>query len=70
MRLGRLTLRTRVFVGFGVLILVGLAIAGVGAWGIDRLGKASDLTRRQTGNIQSVLAIAWQLEVVDRNLAE
>jgi methyl-accepting chemotaxis protein len=48
----RLPLRTRLYGGYALLILLALALAGTGIWGLQRIGAQIDRLRQNTGAVQ------------------
>ncbi len=63
MLLARLKIRTRVYAGFGSLIVLGLAVAAVGSWGIDGMGRQ---TSRMTGLVGNIRYVARAIEGQER----
>ena len=54
MLLSRVKIRTRIYAGFGSLILLGLVIAAVGTWGISGLGQQTTRLNSLIGNLRYV----------------
>ena len=54
MLLSRLRIRTRIYTGFGSLILLGLVLAAVGTWGISGLGQQTTQLNSLVGNLRHV----------------
>lgn len=64
--LGRLKIRTRIYVGFGSLILLGLSIAIVGLWGTSDLGQETDKLNALIGDIRYTATAAQGEERISR----
>ena len=68
MRLSRFRLRTRIFLGFGLLIILLLGIAGFGSHGLSQVGQEIDRIDTITGNLRRAQEITFRLEVIRRGL--
>jgi methyl-accepting chemotaxis protein len=68
MLLGRLKIRTRIYVGFASLIVLGVAVAAVGSWGIDGLGKQTVRMTTITGNTRYTGTSLQNQELIARLL--
>jgi methyl-accepting chemotaxis protein len=66
--LGHLKIRTRIYAGFGSLIVLGLVVATVGSWGIDGLGRQTVLMSVLAGNLQNVAGAVRAEELIARIL--
>ena len=64
MLLSRLKIRTRIYMGFASLVVLGLVVAAAGSWGIDGLGRQSVRLNSLAGN-QRYVAAAVQNEEFD-----
>src|ERR1700735_3943677 len=69
MRLSRLRLRTRIFLGFGMLIGLLLGIAAFGSYGLSAVGDEIDRMDAVAGNTNRAQELALRLEVIRRGLA-
>ena len=58
MILGRIKIRTRIYAGFGSLVLLGLVVAAVGSWGINGLGHQSVRMSALAADLRSVATSA------------
>ncbi len=52
--LSHLKIRTRILAGFGSLVAITLIVAGCGYWGIDYLGRQTDMMGRLSTNLRYV----------------
>jgi methyl-accepting chemotaxis protein len=68
MILGGLKIRTRIYAGFGSLIVLGLVVAAVGSWGIDGLGQQNRRMNSLTGNLRFVASATEGEELIARIL--
>ncbi len=68
MLLSHLKIRTRIYVGFGSLILLGLVVAAVGSWGIDGLDRQAVRMNALAGNFKYVASAVRSEEVIARIL--
>jgi methyl-accepting chemotaxis protein len=68
MMLSRLKIRTRIYTGFGSLVVLGLVVAAVGSWGIDGLGRQNSRMNALTGNLRYVAAAVENEELIARIL--
>ena len=68
MILKRLKIRTRIYAGFGSLVVLGLVVATVGSWGIDGLGRELVKMDSLIGNIRYVSSAMEGEELVARLL--
>jgi methyl-accepting chemotaxis protein len=59
-----LKIRTRIYAGFGSLIVLGLVVAAVGSWGIDGLDRQTVRMNALAGNFKSVAAAVRSEEVI------
>jgi methyl-accepting chemotaxis protein len=66
MLLSRLKIRTRLYVGFGSLIVLGLAVAAVGTWGIDGAGRQTVKMTGLVGNTRYVASALQGQELIAR----
>ncbi len=69
-RLLRFRLRTKIFLGFGVLIGLLLGIAAFGSYGLSLVGEEIDLMDGIAGNANRLQELALQMEMIRRGLAE
>jgi methyl-accepting chemotaxis protein len=69
MRLGRFRLRTRIFVGFGMLIVLLLGIAAFGSYGLSVVGDEIDRMDAIAGNTNRAQELALRIEIIRRGLA-
>ncbi|MGD0106613.1 MAG: methyl-accepting chemotaxis protein, partial [Rhodopila sp.] len=69
MRFFRLRLRTRIFVGFGMLIALLLGIAAFGSYGLSVVGEEIDKMDGIAGNANRLQELALRLEVIQRGLS-
>jgi methyl-accepting chemotaxis protein len=70
MRFFRLHLRTRIFLGFGVLIALLLGIAGFGSYGLSVVGEEIDKMDGIAGNANRLQELALRMEVIRRGVAD
>lgn len=70
MRLLRIRLRTRIFLGFGLLIALMLGIAGFGSYGLSTVGDEIDKLDGIAGNSNRLEELALRLDIVRRGLAD
>jgi methyl-accepting chemotaxis protein len=68
-RLVRLRLRTRIFLGFGVLVALLLGIAAFGSYGLSVVGDEIDKMDAIAGNANRLEELALRMEVIRRGLA-
>ena len=66
----RFRLRTRIFLGFGVLIALLLGIAAFGSYGLSLVGAEIDVMDGIAGNANRQQELVLRLEVVRRGLAD
>ncbi|MGA2125407.1 MAG: methyl-accepting chemotaxis protein [Xanthobacteraceae bacterium] len=66
MNLLRLGLKPRLFGGFGVLVLLGLALAGYGAWQLSSVGSQAGTTNRLADNMTRLVDLRGKLEMMRR----
>lgn len=64
----RLKTSTRIYVGFGLLIVLGLVIAAFGSSGIDGLGRQNLRMNALTGNLRYVAAAVQNEQLIARVL--
>lgn len=64
--LNRLKISSRIYVGFGLLIILGLGVAGFGAYRFSEIGKQVGKMTLLSVNMQRVLQAKGQLEVIRR----
>ncbi|HEY0185367.1 MAG TPA: methyl-accepting chemotaxis protein [Rhodopila sp.] len=64
MLISRLKIRSRIYVGFGSLIAVGLIVAAVGSWGIDGLGRQSLRMNSLADTLRTVASAARDEEAL------
>ncbi len=69
MRFIRVRLRTRIFLGYGMLIALLLGIAAFGSYGLSAVGDAIDRMDAVAGNTNRAQELALRLEVIRRGLA-
>jgi methyl-accepting chemotaxis protein len=69
-RFARFRMRTRIFVGFGVLIALLLGIASYGSYGLSVVGEEIDKMDGIAGNANRLQELALKLEMVRRDLAD
>jgi methyl-accepting chemotaxis protein len=69
MRFGRFRLRTRIFLGFGMLIALLLGIAAFGSYGLSLVGDEVDKMDAVAGNANRSEELALRMEVIRRGLA-
>jgi methyl-accepting chemotaxis protein len=70
MRFIRFRLRTRIFLGFGVLIGLLLGIAAFGSYGLSVVGEEIDKMDGIAGNANRLQELALRMEVIRRGLAD
>jgi methyl-accepting chemotaxis protein len=70
LRLIRFRLRTRIFLGFGVLIALLLGIASFGSYGLSVVGEEIDKMDGIAGNMVRLQELALRMEVTRRSLAD
>ena len=70
MRFLRFRLRTRIFLGFGVLIALLLGIAAFGSYGLSVVGEEIDKMDGIAGNANRLQELALRMEVIRRGLAD
>jgi methyl-accepting chemotaxis protein len=68
MVLNRLRLRTRIYLGYGMLIALTLGIAAFGSYGLSAVGQEIGKMEALAGNVQRVQNIVLRLEVILRGL--
>ncbi|MEA2778422.1 MAG: hypothetical protein QOF90_3828, partial [Acetobacteraceae bacterium] len=68
MVLNRFGLRTRIFLGFGLLIALTLGIAAFGTYGLSTVGQEIGKMEELASNVQRVQNIVLRLEVILRGL--
>jgi methyl-accepting chemotaxis protein len=66
MRFLQLKLRTRIYLGFGLLIALGLGMAGFGATGLSGVSDSMEKMNAISGNLVRVQEVSKQLEVLRR----
>jgi methyl-accepting chemotaxis protein len=66
MNLLRLGLKPRLFGGFGVLVLLGLALAGYGAWQLSAVGGQAGRVNRLADNMTRLVELRQKLEIMRR----
>jgi methyl-accepting chemotaxis protein len=64
--LGHLKIRTRIYAGFGSLIVLGLVVAAVGSWGIDDLGRQTVILNALAGTSGNVASAIKGEELIAR----
>ena len=69
MRFFRVSLRTRIFLGYGMLIALLLGIAAFGSYGLSTVGDEIDRMDAVAGNTNRAQELALRLEVIRRGLA-
>jgi hypothetical protein len=69
MRFGRFRLRTRIFLGFGMVIALLLGIAAYGSYGLSVVGDEIDKMDAVAGNANRLEELALRMEVIRRGLA-
>jgi methyl-accepting chemotaxis protein len=69
MRFVRLRLRTRIFAGFGMIIVLLLAIAAFGSYGLSVVGEEIDKMDGIAGNANRLQELALRMEMIQRGLA-
>jgi methyl-accepting chemotaxis protein len=69
MRFIRFRLRTRIFLGYGMLIALLLGIAGFGSYGLSAVGDAIDRMDAIAGNTNRAQELALRIEIIRRGLA-
>jgi methyl-accepting chemotaxis protein len=69
LRFGRFRLRTRIFLGFGMLIALLLGIAAFGSYGLSVVGDEIDKMDAVEGNTNRLEELALRMEIVRRGLA-
>ncbi len=65
----RFRLRTRIFLGFGLLIALLLGIAAFGSYGLSVVGEEIDKMDGIAGNANRLQDLALRMEVIQRGLA-
>src|SRR5271170_6875376 len=68
MLLSRLKIRTRIYMGFASLVVLGLVVAAAGSWGIDGLGRQSVRMNSLAGNLRYVAAAVQNEELISQIL--
>ena len=68
MLLSRLKIRTRIYMGFASLVVLGLVVAAAGLWGIDGLGRQSVRMNSLAGNLRYVAAAVQNEELISQIL--
>ena len=68
MLFARLKIRTRIYAGFASLIVLGLAVAAAGSWGIDALGRQTARINSLSGNAGNVAAAVEGEDLIARIL--
>ena len=68
MLLSRLKIRTRIYMGFASLVVLGLVVAAAGLWGIDGLGRQSVQMNSLAGNLRYVAAAEQNEELISQIL--
>jgi methyl-accepting chemotaxis protein len=66
MRFNRLSIRARIYAGFGALVLLGAALAGFGVYRLSDIGVEVGKMDALAGNVQRVLLATRNLEAVRR----
>ncbi len=66
----RLPLRARIFLGFGLLIVLMLGIAAYGSYGLSTVGEEIDKMDGIAGNANRLQELALRIETIRRGLAE
>jgi methyl-accepting chemotaxis protein len=69
MRFVRFRLRTKIFVGFGLLVSLLLGIAAFGSYGLSVVGEEIDKMDGIAGNANRLQDLALRMEVIQRGLA-
>jgi len=69
MRFSRLRLRTRIFLGFGMLIGLLLGIAAFGSYGLSAVGDEIDRMDDIASNANRLQELALRIEVIQRGMA-
>jgi methyl-accepting chemotaxis protein len=69
MRFGRFRLRTRIFLGFGMLIALLLGIAAYGSYGLSVVGDEIDRMDDIASNANRLQELALRIEVIQRGMA-
>jgi methyl-accepting chemotaxis protein len=64
--LGHLKIRTRIYAGFGSLIVLGLVVAVVGSWGINGLGQQTVILNSLAGTSRNVASAVEGEESIAR----
>jgi methyl-accepting chemotaxis protein len=70
MRFIRFRLRTRIFLGYGILIVLLLGIAAYGSYGLSVVGDEIDKMDAIAGNTNRAQELALRLEIIRRGLAD
>jgi len=70
MRFLRFRLRTRIFLGYGILIALLLGIAAFGCYGLSVVGDEIDKMDAISGNTNRAQELAFRLEAIRRGLAD
>jgi methyl-accepting chemotaxis protein len=70
MRFPRLRLRTKIFLGFGLLIALLLGIGGFGSYALSVVGDEIDRLDGITGNSNRLQDLALQMELIRGDLAD
>jgi hypothetical protein len=68
MLLSRLKIRTRIYMGFASLVVLGLVVAAAGSLGIDGLGRQSVRLSSLAGNQRYVAAAVQNEELISQIL--
>jgi methyl-accepting chemotaxis protein len=68
MLLNRFGLRTRIFMGYGLLIVLMLGIAGFGIYGLSAVGQEIGKMEAIAGDVRRVQEVVLRLEMVRRGL--
>ena len=70
MTIRRLSLRKRIFLGFGLLMALMLGIAAFGSYGLSAVGEEIDKMDGIAGNANRLQELSLRMEVIRRGLAE